>query len=61
VYGKGFFGHGPFGVDVLMIYTTRGHVIEQLDSPDFDNPVPVERVKAGCLCVHHDLTHPVVS
>ena len=57
VDAKGLGRHGALGIDVLMIRPPGRHVIQKLNSTDFNDPVAFMRLKAGGFCIKDDLTH----
>ena len=58
MHAKGFGGHGPLRVDVLMIGTAGGHMAHQFHRPDLDDTVAFVRFETGGFGIKYDFTHP---
>ena len=52
-----FFGHGAFGVDVLVIGAARGHFVEQFYRADFNDAVALAGFKACRFSIKNNFTH----
>ena len=54
---KGFCRYVPFRINVLLVGLPRRHVIDQLNTTDFNNTVASVRVKARGFRIENNFTH----